>query len=126
MTIELSSTQVAARLGVPKITLIKWVARGLLTRPRVLHTGETKTWIWSQADVRRAEELAGRMREKRRRRRRDENQEDERNQEGGEGRANGCGHTARHTGRCRSERGDGRGREGERRGHAGSAEPDDE
>jgi hypothetical protein len=66
MTNELSTQQVADGLGVRKITLIQWVRRGLLQpKPRVVQMGGLRLWFWSQADVRRAGELAGRMRDKR-------------------------------------------------------------
>ena len=65
MTNDLSTQQVADGLGVPKITLIKWVSRGLLQpKPRVVQMGGMRLWFWSQADVRRATELAGRMRKR--------------------------------------------------------------
>ena len=65
MTYELSTAEVAQGLGIPKITLISWVTRGLLQpKPRVVQMGGLRLWFWSQADVRRAVELAGRMRQK--------------------------------------------------------------
>jgi predicted site-specific integrase-resolvase len=66
MTNELLTGQVAGILGVPKITLIKWVNRGLL-HPRVAQMGGLRMWFWSQAEVGRAVELAGLMRQKRKR-----------------------------------------------------------
>jgi hypothetical protein len=66
MTNEVSTGQLAGRLGIPKITLIKWVNRDLL-HPRVAQMGGLRMWFWSPAEVRRAEELAGRMRSRRQR-----------------------------------------------------------
>ena len=67
MTYEYTTKQVADALGVPKVTLISWIRRGLLREPRFAPQGGVKKFRWwSEGDLVRAAELVARLKEKKR------------------------------------------------------------